>query len=67
MKRTEAMDRAIKKYEKEKIDRVMVRFPKGLKEVVETHAKERGESINGFVLRAVLAMLEQDKDKDKGQ
>ena len=63
MKRTEAMDRAIKKYEKEKIDRVMIRFPKGLKDVVQVHAKERGESINGFVLRAVLTTLEQDKEK----
>lgn len=62
MKRTEAIDRAIKKYEKEKIDRVMIRFPKGLKEVVQAHAKERGESINSFVTRAVHETLEREKE-----
>jgi len=61
MKRTEAMDRAIKKYEKEKIDRVMIRFPKGLKEIVQAHASERGESINSFVTRAVQETLAREE------
>ena len=34
MPRSDAMDRAIKKYEQEKVDRVIFRVPKGLKDQI---------------------------------
>lgn len=53
MPRTNAEDRAIKKYEQEKLDHVLLRMPKGKKAVVQTHAKQRGESLNAFLNRAI--------------
>jgi len=48
MARSEAMDRAIKKYEQEKVDRVIFRVPKGVKEQIQEHAEKRGESLSDF-------------------
>lgn len=50
---SEAMLRAIKKYEAEKVDRITFRVPKGKKEIIQQFAAEQGESINSFLNRAV--------------
>ena len=60
MARTDAEDRAIKKYEQEKIDKVLVRFPKGKKDQIQRHVANTGESINGFINRAVDQTLSSD-------
>lgn len=60
MKRTEAMDRAIKKYESEKLDKILLRIPKGSKERIREHAKAQGESTNAFIYRAVNETIERD-------
>lgn len=60
MPRSDAMDRAIKKYEQEKVDRVIFRVPKGLKEQIQAHAEARGESLAAFLNRAALEAMEQD-------
>ena len=63
MARTVAEDRAIKKYEQEKIDKVLVRFPKGKKEQIQQHVANTGESLNGFINRAVDQALSADDEK----
>ncbi|MBR1972421.1 MAG: ribbon-helix-helix protein, CopG family [Oscillospiraceae bacterium] len=63
MPRSEAMDRAIKKYEQEKVDRVIFRVPKGVKEQIQEHADKRGESISAFLNRAVRETIERDNDE----
>jgi len=60
MARTPAEDRAIKKYEQEKIDKVLVRFPKGKKECIQQHVVQTGESVNAFINRAVEETLQRD-------
>ena len=60
MARTPAEDRAIKKYEQEKIDKVLVRFPKGKKDLIQQHAAQTGESVNAFINRAVDETLRRD-------
>ena len=57
MPRSEAMDRAIKKYEKEKVDRIILRVPKGKREIIQKHAAEHGESLNRFINRAIDIVL----------
>lgn len=58
---SEAMLRAIKKYEAEKIDRISLRVPKGKKEVIQKFAENQGESVNSFINRAIdEAMAEED-------
>ena len=61
--RTAAEDKAIRKYEKEKIDRIMIRVPKGMKEIIQNFASERGESLNGFIQRAVYESMSRDEQK----
>lgn len=63
MPRSEAMDKAIKKYEQEKVDRVIFRVPKGLKEQIQEHAGQRGESLSAFLNRAVQETIERDKSE----
>lgn len=63
MPRSEAMDRAIKKYEQEKVDRVIFRVPKGVKEQIQEHADKRGESISAFLNRAVRETIERDNNE----
>lgn len=61
MKRTEAVDKAIRKYESEKIDKILVRVPKGKKAVIQDYAAAHGESVNGFINRAVDEAMARDK------
>ena len=63
MASSEALKRAIKKYEKEKIDRIPMRVPKGKKELIQAHAAKRGESVNGFINRAIDETIERDSEK----
>ena len=42
-------------------DRINLTLPKGKKEVVSTHAKDCGESVNGFINRAIDEAMEQLK------
>lgn len=65
MPRTEAMDRAIRKYEAEKVERVVFRVPKGEKEKLQQHAKAHGESLNAFICRAIAEAVERDTEKSE--
>lgn len=62
MPRTDAMDKAIKKYEQEKVDRILFRVPKGMKEMIQNHAVKRGESLSAFLNRAILETIDRDKE-----
>ena len=62
MKRSESLDRAIKKYESEKIDKVLLRMPKGKREIVQQHADARQESVNGFINRAIDETMQRDNE-----
>ena len=48
MPRSDAMDRAIKKYEQEKVDRIIFRVPKGMKEKIQEHAEKKAGYSNLF-------------------
>lgn len=60
---SEAMKRAVKKYDKEKIDRVAMRVPKGKKDIIQAHAEKQGESVNAFLNRAVDETMARDLEK----
>lgn len=60
----EARDRASKKYESEKVDRVMLRVPKGKRETIQTHAETTGESVNAFINRAIDETIARDKENN---
>lgn len=56
---SEAMRRAIKKHDTEKVDKVTVRLPKGTKEVITG----MGYSVNEYVIAAVMDRLEKEVKK----
>lgn len=60
-KTSEAMRRAIDKYNKEKCDEIKLRTPKGKKEVISKFAKEHGnKSLNGFINEAIDEKIERE-------
>lgn len=63
MPRSESMNRAIKKYEQEKVERVVFRVPKGMKEQIQAHAETQGESLSAFLNRAATETMKRDNEK----
>lgn len=55
-----ANQRAVNKYVKANYDRINVTMPKGEKEVIQGCAAAQGESVNGFIVRAVRERMERD-------
>ena len=54
------------KYNSENYDRIELRVDRGKKENIKAHAAERGESLNGFINRAIDEAMERD-DSLKGE
>ena len=44
---------SIKRYEDKAYDKVLVRFPKGKKDIIKAHAEAHSESVNSFINRAI--------------
>ena len=63
MARSEAVVRAQKKYESDKVERIIFRVPKGKKGIIDSHAAEMGESMASFLNRAIDETMERDKTK----
>ncbi len=57
---SKAQQKAVNKYMAANYDRVNVTMPKGKKEVIKAHAEARGESVNGFIGRAIDETMERD-------
>ena len=59
-KYTEAQKQSAKKWDAANLDRLSIALPKGHKETVQAHAAARGESVNGFIGRAIGETMERD-------
>ena len=44
----------------EKLDRINLTVPKGKKDTIKSHAEARGESVNGFINRAIDETMDRD-------
>ena len=53
--------RAKNKYNAKAYDRIALQVKKGRKDIIKAHAENNGESINGFVNRAIDETMERDK------
>ena len=51
---------SVNKYVRANYDRINVTFPKGRKAEIQAHAAERGESVNGFITRAVDETIKRE-------
>lgn len=58
---SKAQQKAVSKYMKENYDEIKVRVPKGAKADIKAHAEQKGESVNGFINRAIDEAMERDK------
>ena len=58
MPTTKAQQRAVNKYMKSNYDVYQIRMPKGQKEIIKAHAEKQGESVNGFIKRAIDEAIE---------
>ena len=62
-KNSAARIRANNKYNDKAYDRINIVVPKGQKAIMQSHAASRGESLNAFVVQAVMeriARLEEE-------
>ena len=56
---SKAQQKAVNKYMKENYDRINLLLPKGKKAVIQDFAASHGESVNGFINRAVDEAMAQ--------
>ncbi|MGN0594827.1 MAG: Arc family DNA-binding protein [Hominimerdicola sp.] len=61
MPASKAQQKAVAKYMKENYDNFQIRMPKGKKKQIKAHAESKGESLNGFINRAISETMERDE------
>ncbi len=57
---SKANQRAVNKYKKNNYDRIEITVPKGQRVVFQAHAAAHGESVNGFIGRAISETMKRD-------
>lgn len=57
---------SIKRYEDKSYDKVLVRMPKGRKDEIQTFAAQTGESVNGFINRAIGEAMGESPQQPAG-
>lgn len=57
---SKAQQKAVNKYVKNNYDRINVTFPKGQKEIITQSATAAGESVNGYIKKAVEERMKRD-------
>ena len=62
---SKAQQKAVSKYMKENYDEIKVRVEKGRKEIIRAHAETQGESVNGFIGRAIDETMKRDNAAPK--
>ena len=60
---SKSQQKAVHKYVKNNYDRMELTVPKGRKDVIKAHAAAQGESVNGFINRAIDHEMERDSQK----
>lgn len=62
---SKAQQKAVNKYMKENYDRVNLTLPRGKKDVIQEHVNTTGESVNGFINRAIDETMARDQQKEQ--
>ncbi len=61
MATTKAQQKAVNTYVRNHYDRISITTPQGVKDLVKRHASSMGESMQGFILRAIVETIERDR------
>ena len=57
---SKAQQRATNKYISKAYDRINLTVPKGKRDTIQAYAAAQGESVNGFINRAIDEAMERD-------
>lgn len=57
---TEAKKEGNKRWDAKNLDRLSLALPKGSKDAIKAHAEKKGESVNGFISRAIKETMERE-------
>ena len=60
MPASKAQQKATNKYISKAYDRINLTVPKGQKATIQSHAEAHGESVNGFIGRAITETMNRD-------
>lgn len=60
---SEARKRANRKYNEKAYDRIALTVKKGEKDRLKSHAEQQGETLNGFINRAIETQVRSDNEK----
>lgn len=63
-KNSKARIEANNRYNAKAYDRINIAVPKGQKDIIKAHAESKGESINGFVNRAIDETMQRETESD---
>lgn len=64
MPASKAQQKAVAKYMKNNYDEIKVRVTKGNKDIIKAHAEQNGESLNGFVNRAIYEAMQRETESN---
>ena len=64
MPASKAQQKAVAKYMKNNYDEIKIRVNKGSKTPLQEAAKDKGESINGYIKNAIQARYKADTGED---
>ena len=62
MATSKAQQKAVNKYMAANYDRINLTVDKGRKDIIKAHAESKGESVNGFINRAINEVMEREKE-----
>ena len=57
---SEAQRKAVAKYNAANYEQILLRVDKGKRSVITEHAESKGESVNGFINRAIDEAMERE-------
>lgn len=60
MPTSKSSQQAVNRYIKANYDQLQLRMPKGYKQVIQQHAVNTGESVNGLINRAIKETIARD-------
>lgn len=60
---SKAQRNAIAKWQKEKVEEIKFRVPKGEKARIQAHAASKGESTNAFIYRAINETIQREGEE----
>ena len=59
-KTSKAQQKAVQKYVKNNYDRIVITLPKGKRDLIKLHASNNSESMNSFIVRAIIETMKRD-------